>query len=35
MAALADLLEFDPKVERLTLLPRPRGSLPAERKKGE
>ena len=35
MAALADLLEFDPAVERLTLLPRPRGSLPAERKKGE
>jgi len=35
MAALADFLEFDPKVERLTLLPRPRGSLPEERKKGE
>lgn len=35
MAALADFLEFDPKVERLSLLPRPRGSLPEERKRGE
>jgi hypothetical protein len=35
VAALADFLEFDPKVERLTLLPRPRGSLPKERKEGE
>lgn len=35
MAALADLLEFDPKVERLTLLPRPKGSLYTERQKGQ
>lgn len=35
MNALADTLEFDPSVERLTLLPRPKGSLYTERKKGE
>lgn len=30
MPSLTELFEFDPKVERLTLLPRPRGSLPSE-----
>ena len=34
MNALADILEFDPNVERLTLLPRPKGSLYTERQKG-